>query len=274
MSYAAAASLLSEMRDKSMSILDCYDASGRLNMQRYLETFMADGEDELDDAMAEDMLNENDQQYHNANNKEKKTREKRIILARRTPEGVLEAIPPTESLWWHMYIGCPQYDDSRFLHKFRKRFRIPYAQFTSFVEEAKEENWFPRWMGKDAAGKESSPLELLILGAFRYLGRGFTFDDLEECTAISEEVHRKFFHKFIEVGSTILYDKYVKAPLNEYELEEHMYEFILAGMPGAFASMDATHIIHELCNWKSRTLLLITDTTTGQSLFLPPLIVT
>lgn len=51
---------------------------------------------------------------------------------------------------------------------------------------------------------------------------------------------------------TILYDKYVKAPQNNEELEQHMQEFILAGMPGAFASMDATHIIHEMCRWKSR----------------------
>jgi hypothetical protein len=82
------------------------------------------------------------------------------------------------------------------------------------MEETKREKWFPRWMGKDATGKQSSPLELLILGAFRYLGRGLTFDDLEESTAISEEVHRVFFHKFIEVGSTILYDRWVKAPHN------------------------------------------------------------
>ena len=51
------------------------------------------------------------------------------------------------------------------------------------MEDAREGNWFPRWMAKDATGKISSPLELLILGSLRYLGRGFTFDDLEEATA-------------------------------------------------------------------------------------------
>ena len=53
----------------------------------------------------------------------------------------------------------------------------------------------------------------MILGAFRYLGRGFTFDDLEEVTAISEEIHRCFFHQFIEVGSTALHKKYVMTPV-------------------------------------------------------------
>ncbi len=237
-----------------MSIVDCFDASGNMDTQRYLEMMMADDEDDID-MMVEDLLHgddDDDEMQHDPSTAEKKKRQKRIILARRTEDGEMEEIPPTESLWWHMYIDCPQIDDPRFLKKFRRRFRLPYTQFTLFVDEAKRENWFPRWMGKDAAGKPSSPLELLILGAFRYLGRGFTFDDLEECTAISEEVHRVFFHKFIEIGSTILYDKYVKAPQNEEELEEHMKEFVLAGMPGAFASMDATHIIHEMCNFKSK----------------------
>ena len=104
-------------------------------------------------------------------------------------------------------------------------------------------------MGKDAKGKPSSPLELLILGAFRYLGRGLTFDDLEESTAISEEVHRKFFHKFIKIGSTVLYDRYVRAPQTKEEVQQHMHEFATAGLPGAFASTDATNIIHELGVW-------------------------
>jgi hypothetical protein len=48
----------------------------------------------------------------------------------------------------------------------------------------------------------------MVLGAFRYLGRGWTFDDIEENTGISQETHRQFFHAFIEVRSTILYKKY------------------------------------------------------------------
>jgi hypothetical protein len=48
------------------------------------------------------------------------------------------------------------------------------------VEDAKMSGYFDRWLSKDALQKESSPLELLILGALRYLGRGFTFDDMED----------------------------------------------------------------------------------------------
>lgn len=205
--YASAGSILSNAQSIS-SITDCFKANGQIDVTKYLQLLVTDGElytvEDMNDVIHK----------RQATLKEKKKRLRRILLARRSPEGQLEAIPPTESLWWNVYIACPQIDDPRFLRKFRRRFRLPYTSYTMFVEEAKRLNWFPRWNNKDATGKNSSPLELLILGAFRYLGRGFTFDDLEECTAISEEVHRTFFHKFIDIGSTILYDRYVKAPNN------------------------------------------------------------
>jgi hypothetical protein len=49
-------------------------------------------------------------------------------------------------------------------------------------------------MSADAAGVPSSPIELMILGALQYLGRlWLDFDNVEEGTAASEEVHRIFF---------------------------------------------------------------------------------
>lgn len=76
--------------------------------------------------------------------------------------------------------------------------------------------FFARWkQGKcDAVHQESTPLSLLILCALRYLGRGWTFDDLSENTCISEEVIRIFFHQFILFGSTELYEKFVVTPNN------------------------------------------------------------
>jgi hypothetical protein len=57
----------------------------------------------------------------------------------------------------------------------------------------------------------------LILGALRYLGRGWTFDDCEESTAIGEETHRVFFHEFIQIGSPVLFKKYVLTPASAEE---------------------------------------------------------
>ena len=125
---------------------------------------------------------------------------------------------------------------------------MPHSLFVCLVADAGMGNWFPRWMGTNRANKPSSPLELMILGSLRYLGRGWTFDDCEESTAVSEETHRVFFHQFITVGSTILFNKFVRSPTTSVEIKEHMLEFEMAGLPGACGSTDATTIIHEMCS--------------------------
>jgi hypothetical protein len=53
-------------------------------------------------------------------------------------------------------------------------------------------------MSADGTGIPSSPIELLILGLLCYLGHGWTFDNIEEATVISEEVHPVFFHIFVK----------------------------------------------------------------------------
>ena len=82
----------------------------------------------------------------------------------------------------------------------------------------------------------------MILGALRYTGRGWTFNDLEEATAISEETHRQFYHAFIQVGSTILFKKYVIEPINNVQSQDRMHEMKQSGLHGAIGSTDATHV--------------------------------
>ena len=48
---------------------------------------------------------------------------------------------------------------------------------------------------------------MLVLCALRYLGRGWTIDDLNESTAIAHETIRSFIHKFIYFGSTTLFSE-------------------------------------------------------------------
>lgn len=107
--------------------------------------------------------------------------------------------------------------------------------------------------GKAVMQYTETPIELLVLGALQYLGRGLTFDDIEEATAISAEVHDVFFHVFIDFSSTLLYSKYVIVPSIHDVAKRYMKEFMMAGMPGCVGSMDATHITmwvcgHNLCN--------------------------
>jgi hypothetical protein len=88
--------------------------------------------------------------------------------------------------------------------KFRRRFRMPMKNFREIMALIREEKWFPTYEMKDALGKEGVPLDLLVLGSLRYLGRGWTFDDLEESTGISEESHRRFFHLSVKDYSLVI----------------------------------------------------------------------
>ena len=120
--------------------------------------------------------------------------------------GILCRLTPYQSNWYILYVSnAPK--TRAFYAKFRCRFRLPYNSFISFVAEARSKNWFPRW-----TKITSSPLELMMLGSLRYLGRGWTFDDIEESTGIDEETHRQFFHHFINIGSTALYNQHVVTP--------------------------------------------------------------
>jgi hypothetical protein len=53
-----------------------------------------------------------------------------------------------------------------------------------------DDDMFMRWRDRnDNSGKKKtrvSPIELLLLGSLRYLGRGWTFDDLEESIFLLE----------------------------------------------------------------------------------------
>ena len=167
-------------------------------------------------------------------------------------------VSPKSTSWYRLYVSHPNVDNPKFHKQFRRRFRLPHHKFVELVnifKEATNEDGslsFRRWMSKDAVGLESSPIELMILGALRYLGRGWTFDDIEEATVIDEETHRQFFHHFITFGAEVLFNKWVVAPTTAEEAEPHMHEMRLAGMTGGLASSDASHIIWERCSFKHR----------------------
>ena len=95
---------------------------------------------------------------------------------------------------------------------------------------------------------ENPRLGLLLLGVLCYLGRGWTYDDLAEATAISIHVHRDFIHTFLRFGREVLYPKYVKYPTTSDEMIDHTKEYEMAGFHGAVGSMDACHITIEKCS--------------------------
>ena len=111
---------------------------------------------------------------------------------------------PKRSPWWIFYIHKPKVDDASWNKVlFRMRFRFPYESFLDLLLQIKDhgdqdkDDLFERWRERKADQSkkktEVSPIELLVLGSLRYLGRGWTFDDLEESTFIARDVHRAFF---------------------------------------------------------------------------------
>jgi hypothetical protein len=101
-------------------------------------------------------------------------------------------------------------------------------------------------------GERSSPIELLLLEALRYLGRESIIDNLEECTPMYEETHRQFFHKFIEFGSTALYNEYVKWPTDEEDYSQSQRHHDVGGLTRPGFSTDATNVIMWRCNYNLR----------------------
>ena len=153
------------------------------------------------------------------------------------------------NLWSMIYIQHPKVDFPQWNKVFRKQFWLPYQSFLDLLAMLRDDNhgnFFERWKeehpDKQFGKIKASPMELLLLGSLRYLGRGWSFDDLEESTFITSEVHWVFFHKFVEFGSKMLYPMYVSVPTPLKELRDCESEYRAAGFPGCIGSTDATHI--------------------------------
>jgi hypothetical protein len=187
-------------------------------------------------------------------------RKKGVVLYRDARDNKLKPLPPTMSSWYNLYCAnhCEELTPD-FDVKFRRRFRLPYSEYKNLVGLCEEDSmkisgYFTRWRpGKaGATGQPVSPLELLVLTALRYLGRGWTFDDLEEATAISEEVIRVFFHQFISWGADELYRAFVYPPRSIEEAKSTVQEYAQAGFAGCVGSIDATHVEHSRISYRHR----------------------
>ena len=151
-------------------------------------------------------------------------------------------------LWYRRYVSeVGWFHNKRHFQQFRRRFRMPYVEFKGLVKLAREQNWFPSYEKINGCRQPGIPLELFILGALRYLGRGWTFDDIAEATGISEESHRIFLALFVKAGRKFLYPMFVKRPETDAEVKDPMSEFKAAAFDGCIGSADVTHVIMEKC---------------------------
>jgi hypothetical protein len=128
-----------------------------------------------------------------------KVRFRTYKFSRMDSSGQITTITPLMSTWYFLYVGNKLLDDDITLQRqFRNRFRMTYQSFMDLVEMCKASDIFSVWcQRKEKNNKQSSSVELLLLGSLRYLGRGWTFDDIDEGTKVSRNVHRGFFHAFM-----------------------------------------------------------------------------
>jgi hypothetical protein len=95
--------------------------------------------------------------------------------------------------------------DSRDGKYFRRRFRVPYILFTTIVDVAIGDGWFPGDFEVDgrgvanATGERGASLHVKILSVLRVLGRGDCFDDCFDGSNCSESSLSVWFHKFMRV---------------------------------------------------------------------------
>lgn len=238
-------------RQTVKSLLHCIDVDDYIDDNKYFQYIKHKRQKRLEE---EEVINNNnvevldDDNSINNSTKIKRIRPKRTIFRRqinkmRDPNtDELIQVTPKMSVWYQTYVNSPDIENNKFIIRFRRRFRCCYSSYQKLLVLIKEDSVFDRWHRHDAIGREPSPFELLLLGALRYLGRGWTFDDLEESTSISEECHRQFFHVFLKWGSTALFNKLVIAPANANEASTHMHEMQQAGFDGCVGSVDATHV--------------------------------
>ena len=219
--------------------------------------------DELQAIIDDDDVDEDDDYKDNVDDRKisprakksrsvKEPREQRMY---RCPiDGQIKPLGPKNTPWFTEYIESPNITSQKFQCKFRRRFRMSYRSFTKHLVEVKGSHYFRTWRSdnSDCVGRQCSHVELLLLGALRYLGRGWTLDDLEEQTMICEEVHRRFLHAYISWGSTHFFERYVVAPSNKVDVEANSKEYGIAGLPGCMGSQDATHIGMHRCQYRLR----------------------
>lgn len=243
---------LEQSQSSTITLQDCFDSQGNLLYDRFTElTVLEEQSDKLEREAFEFLREEEDQPLPRPLKRNRGSRKGRAQSLKPyyfDENGNRVELLPTQTFWYLVYVRNPPTQDPNFQSKFRRRFRLPHEEFPRLVNRLRASGMFSRWLGKDCVGKPSSPIQLLALGSLRYLGRGLTFDDLEEYTAIHEETHRQFMHVFIKYGSTILFDEFVRYPVNAEEYKPHQIEFDNGGLHGAGYSTDATNVIMWRCS--------------------------
>ena len=126
---------------------------------------------------------------------------------------------------------------------FQLRFRVPYILFKHFlVPKCIEHNIFDIEM----EGHTRCPIEIKILSCLRLIGRGMTFDDINELSLIPNSSIANMFYTFVENFASKMYNFCIRDP-SLSSLQSRMDHYSALGLPGAMGSVDCTRVHWDKC---------------------------
>lgn len=234
------------------NIGDCFDSNGEFDPAKYFLLMSVYDEDD-DDEEGEAILRAH-RERREARQREHlqvtavKVRTRRFKKKKRYTtllSGEVVEVTADMANWNVLYLRNPDKESDEFSDEFRSMFRLPYASFLELVDMVRSNEAFAQYTRPNCSLDPPSSIELLVLGALRVLGRGWTFKCCWESTLIHHTTHRHFFHQFIAFGREVLYPMYVKFPTTPSEAYSHMFDYHKVGFNGAIGSTDGTHIASE-----------------------------
>ena len=164
--------------------------------------------------------------------------------------------PMNQCTWWNYFL-LPEAKKElldepggKVAIQFRQAFRLPYLLLKVKIFDFAVRMWWPDWKEYkvDAFGRPVAYLELKLLGSLNVLGHGAAdHSSVSLQTNISEEVHRVFFVRWIDLMASVK-EKFIYMPHEQLvELDFVTDEYKAMGLPGCVGSVNCVHIGWDQC---------------------------
>ena len=129
------------MFSKPRSLLDSFDEDGDIDPVQFFQ-YQRNQTEELEAEI-------NDQMDNNYTEEPKRKsyplkRKRSALLLYYDSDGEMCEMKPEQLLWYLMYVKNPDLENNKFHMRSRSCFRLPYANFLQFIQDACEGDWFSR----------------------------------------------------------------------------------------------------------------------------------
>ena len=142
----------------------------------------------------------------------------------------------TDTIW-----DASSYDGKTF----RRRFGIPYKIFHSINKDWLRHGEFRK--EGDALGQERTDSRILLLGCFRFLAKGITFDAVEELSNVSLAYFHVFFKKFVDWFPKCYNKDWIVFPSDNVGVRHVEARYASRALPGCVGSIDCVHLGWDMC---------------------------